>query len=230
MNRFLLAMVIVAMVATSAQATAHIWWQMDAGPAGAVAVGGQGQTLVIIGTTGSYDLSIWIATDAALATQGTTGYRNNIWRGDGGLTMTSDPMAGLLNPLGWVGPAGFTAGSQNSGDYLIGNWGRARNAGAVTISASNSPLKIYTLTISVATPGEHDIYQTVGAGGYGWLPLIPTTLNQVVFGPNPPVHGGTAVDNHPTGLLPVVRFPEPATLLLLALGGAAVTKRRARVI
>ena len=36
MRRILLSLAIVAMVATSAQATAYVWWQMDSGPAAAL--------------------------------------------------------------------------------------------------------------------------------------------------------------------------------------------------
>jgi hypothetical protein len=230
----LLVMVSLWPATAAANPGTTVWWQLDSGD-GAVVQSGAGQTLEITPTPGSfahlYNFSMWIANDAAVGTGGLTRYFNNIWRGpDHDMTMISDPMEGLLNPLGWTGPAGYTAGSVNDGDFLIANYGRARASGGQTIWAGNSPLKVITITIQITGPtSPHYIYQTVGASLYGWNPPVPPTLNQVAFSPNPFVYGGTAVMTWPdaAGTLPVIAIiPEPATPALLGFVLVAMTRTR----
>jgi hypothetical protein len=237
-NYLILLCVAVVLIGTgtaSADPGTYVWWQLDSGDGSAI-TSGMGQTLQIVPAAGSfahqYNLSMWIATDATPNTSGCTGYRNHIWRGsDHDMAMTNDPTTGLLNPLGWTGPSGYTAGTLNNGDYLIANYGRARGAGAQPINAVTGPLKLIAMTVQVTgSNSPHYIYQTVGTNLYGWNPVTPPTLNIVTFGANSSVYGGAAVNTWSAAsqTLPVIAIiPEPATLALFGVGLLMLTRRRA---
>ncbi len=181
---------------------------------------------------------MWFSTDGTGGTtNGCTAHRNTLWRGpDTTLTMENDPLVGLLNPLNWNGTRGY--GSQNSGEKLIGDWGRSRGAGEPVIGGTtNNNLKMLSMTLKVDCYSMDAcqwiyVYQTVGTGLYGYLPYAG---RKVFFGPNAWVYGTTAVDTwaEASQTLPVVGIQfsgiaEPASLALLGLGVFMVVRRPRR--
>jgi hypothetical protein len=204
-----------------------VWWTFEGGD-GEVVGSGKGQTLEVIPTAGDfahqYTFSMWICTDSSISTRGCMGYHNNLWHGpDRDMSIVSDPMEGLLNPLGWTGPAGCDG--TNEGDFLIRNFGRSCGSGEGGISYS---VKVFTVTLEITgEAAPHYVYQTVGASLYQY---DPPTQNYVSFGPNPLVSGSTAVIDWSAAslTLPVIAIiPEPAALALLGFGLLALTRRRA---
>jgi hypothetical protein len=244
MRRILLALALVAVATTAANATTYVWWEIEsASTAYTVTSHGQGQTLVIEAYKTepgiyTFNLGMWIATDGTGGTvNGMSCERNNLWRGtDTAMTMGNTPEDANLNPLAWTGSAGSTAGSQNNGDSFIKNLGRARQSGGEVVGGT--ALKFINFTLIINAPlGEqvcdtHYIYQTVGSTLYAWAPATPLTLNKVVFGANPFVYGNTKVETFALASdteLPVIAIhtiPEPATLALLGFGALALLRRR----
>lgn len=245
MRRILLALALVAVATSAANATTYVWWELESASCPTTVTShGQGSTLYIEAektAPGEYifNLGMWIATDGTGGTtNGMSCERNNLWRGpDTAMTMGNDPAAANLNPLGWSGSAGFTAGSQNNGDAFIMNLGRARQSGGTVVGGGLSYKFIDFQVVINAPLGQefcsvHNIYQTVGSTLYAWAPATPLTLNKVVFGANPFVYGNTKVETFAAASdteLPVIvihTIPEPATLALLGFGALALLRRR----
>ncbi len=247
MRRILLAAALVAIMATASNAATYVWWELEGSNCDAVATGyGQGQALVIekplVAPEGFYEFTLVMrmACDFGADTQGLTGYRTSLWRGED-LTMLSvnpteavpfgdEATVGLLNPFGW---SGTKSGTINNGPKVISSYGRNRQSGGTTLSPFNSPQNFIRFTLRIEQPAEeygdtHVLYQTVGVGLFAQVPLAN---NRVFFGPNPDVAGGTAVDAWSAASLtvPVITIhavPEPATLALLGFGFLALLRRR----